>query len=250
MAKDKKGEIFIYGKHVLTEALLNYPEAISQVFLDHQNRGGDLEKEIKKTGLKIFDFSPKHKTIKEQESHQGVIAKLNIEKITKTYDEFIPNLKISNKTGLVLLDEIQDPHNVGAIIRSAVAFGISGILIPQHRQAPLTGTIVKVSSGMAFRLPLVKIGNINQTIRDLQDRGFWAYALTGGGNTSLPKTVFDRPSVFIFGNEAIGIRAKTEETTDFKLSIPMTQNCESLNVSNAAAVTLYAWNQQIKNQKN
>ena len=156
-------------------------------------------------------------------------------------DEFAKGLKINNNTALVLLDEIQDPHNVGAIIRSAAAFGISGVLIPEHNQAPITGAVVKVSAGMAFRIPLVAIGNINNTIRDLKKRGFWVYGLDGSSKKSISGESFDAPTIFILGNEAKGIRQKTRELCDALVSIPIDSKCESLNVAASAAVALYAW---------
>ena len=94
---------------------------------------------------------------------------------------------------------------------------------------------------MAFRVPLVSIGNINQTVRDLKDAGFTIYGLAGEGAESINKATFDSPSVFILGNEGEGIRQKTRELCDGLLSIPMNPKCESLNAAASAAVALYAW---------
>ena len=139
------------------------------------------------------------------------------------------------------MGELQDPHNVGAIIRSAAAFGVSGVLMPEHNQAPITGAVVKVSAGMAFRIPLVRIGNINTVIRDLKERGFWVYGLDGEAKTSIVDESFDAPTVFILGNESKGIREKTAELCDVMLSIPMHPQCESMNVASSTSVALYAW---------
>src|SRR3989344_206813 len=152
--------IYIYGKHALKEALLHKPKAVQKVFLSSQTHDEELFGLLKKAGIKPAELTGN--TLKkggaEDASHQGVIA-------------------LISAGALVLLDEIQDPHNVGAIIRSAAAFGIAGVLIPQHNQAPITGAVVKVSAGMAFRVPLVAIGNVNTTLRDLKEHGFWIYAL-------------------------------------------------------------------------
>ena len=91
-----------------------------------------------------------------------------------------------------LLGEIQDPQNVGAVIRSAAAFGVSGILIPDHNQAQVTGAVVKVSAGMAFRVPLVSIGNVNTVVRDLKERGFAVYGLAGEAKQIITKEAFER----------------------------------------------------------
>jgi 23S rRNA (guanosine2251-2'-O)-methyltransferase len=97
---------------------------------------------------------------------------------------------------------------------------------------------------MAFALPLVQVGNVNIALRDLKEKGFWVYGLTADGDTSLPNEQFTKPSVFVLGNEGRGIREKTEELCDFKLSIPIAPDCESLNASASAAVVLYAWRSQ------
>ncbi len=94
---------------------------------------------------------------------------------------------------------------------------------------------------MAFRVPLVTIGNVNDTLRDLKERGFWTYGLDGEAKQSITQEKFDAPTVFVFGNEENGIRQKTLELCDISLSIPMHPGCESLNVAASAAVALYAW---------
>ena len=143
-----------------------------------------------------------------------------------------------------MLDELQDPHNVGAIIRSAAAFGATGVLLPEHNQAPVTGTVIKTSAGMVFRIPLVKIGNVNQTLRLLKEKGYWVYGLAMDGSSNLQKTTFDTPVVFVIGNEGEGIRQKTLELCDIKITIPMNPRCESLNAAVAASVVLYEWSRE------
>jgi len=100
---------------------------------------------------------------------------------------------------------------------------------------------VKVSAGMAFRIPLVTVSNINNTIRDLKKKGFWIYGLEGESKNSMHDEKFDAPTAIILGNEAEGIREKTKELCDVLLSIPMNPSCESLNAAASAAVALYAW---------
>jgi len=235
--------IYIYGKHALKEALLHKPKAVQKVFLSSQTHDEELFGLLKKAGIKPAELTGN--TLKkggaEDASHQGVIALISAGALVKPYEEFVKTLSVKRETALVLLDEIQDPHNVGAIIRSAAAFGIAGVLIPQHNQAPITGAVVKVSAGMAFRVPLVAIGNVNTTLRDLKERGFWIYALAGEAEKSIGDEKFDAPAVFILGNESAGIREKTKETADILLKIPIDPRCESLNVAASAAVVFYAW---------
>ena len=176
--------------------------------------------------------------------HQAIVARVTLERHLLSYDEFLQGLQPTPATSLVLLNEIQDPHNVGAIIRSSAAFGVSGVLIPAHNQAPITGTVVKASAGTIFSVPLVAINNENQTILDLKKRGFWVYGLAGDGANELAKEKFDAPAVFVVGSEGEGMRAKTREHCDILLRVPMRKAVESLNASVSAAVVLSQWSTQ------
>jgi 23S rRNA (guanosine2251-2'-O)-methyltransferase len=238
----KDDKIYLYGKHALREALLAKPASVQKVFLD-TNAEGDKELLglLKQHGL---GFSPMKgesaAKVGSDAVHQGVIAVINVEKLYTSLDEV---LQLFNTTTpcFVLLDELHDPHNVGAIIRSAAAFGASAILMPEHNQSPITGTVIKTSAGMVFRIPIVKIGNVNQTVRLLKEKRMWSYGLVMDGDTTLKNAVFDTPTLLIVGNESNGIREKTLELCDIKLTIPMDPNCESLNASVAASVVLYEW---------
>jgi 23S rRNA (guanosine2251-2'-O)-methyltransferase len=179
--------------------------------------------------------------IEKNATHQGIIGRVSLRALVRPYKEFIETLEITPDTSVVVLGELQDPHNVGAVIRSAAAFGVSAVLIPEHNQAPVTGAVVKVSAGMAFRVPLVQIGNVNATLEDLKRRGFWIYGLEGEAKQSLVDEEFEKATALVLGNEGNGIRMKTLELCDIPLSIPMSPECESLNVAASAAVALYAW---------
>ena len=202
---------------------------------------------IKKAGITFSDLGKEKKDkrgINDSVAHQGIIGKISLDKLIRPYQEFIKDFKINNDTLILILGEIQDPHNVGAIIRSAVAFGASAILIPKHNQAPITSTVIKVSVGMAFQIPLVEVGNVNQIVRDLKDKGFWIYGLDEKADQNITDESFDQPTVFILGNEAKGIRQKTLELCDTLISIPINPKCESLNVAASTAVAIFAWSQQ------
>lgn len=245
----KDDKVYLYGKHALREALLAKPACIQKVFLD-QNAQDDAElmtllvqHAISVTAMKAQEGKQK---VGDDAVHQGVIAVLNIEKLYVPLDKMLATLETDTSPCIVLLDELQDPHNVGAIIRSAAAFGARAILLPEHNQSPVTGTVIKTSAGMAFRIPIVRIGNVNQTIRTLKERKFWVYGLVMEGDTALRNAVFDTPTLFVIGNESSGIREKTLELCDVELSIPMQPGCESLNASVAASVTLYERFRQVK----
>ncbi len=244
----KQEKIYIYGKHAVEEAVRNAPQVIQKVFLSARN-DKELIRILEKAKIPIGDLNGNDATggLDRGAKHQGVIGRLSLDRLVKPYSEFIKTLKPNPNTCLVLLGELQDPQNVGAIIRTAAAFGISGILIPEHNQAPITGAVVKVSAGMAFRVPLVSIGNVNSTLRDLKERGFWSYGMAGESKQSITTEVFESPTVFVLGNEGAGLRTETRKMCDVLLSIPMHKQCESLNVAASAAVALYAWSQRHPN---
>lgn len=237
--------IYVYGKHALREALMANPKSVERVYLVSRD-DAELLALIRTAGAPITIVTNKTfpRGMDPEANHQGVIGEVNTKEVVVSYDDFRAHLKVGPDTCLVLLNELQDPHNVGAIIRSAAAFGVAGILIPPHNQAPITGTVAKVSAGMTFRVPLVSIGNVNTTIEDLKKQGFWIYGLDEEGSTALHTESFATPTVFVLGNEARGIREKTKEHCDILLNIPMTPDCESLNVAASAAVVLYDWSRK------
>ena len=237
---------YIFGKHAVSEALGERPDVIKQVFLDLNFSDAKIIRQIEASGIipKLLNVNNPPRGISAKASHQGIVAGLIPEKLMVPYKEFIKNLKVDNDTSLLILGEVQDPHNVGAVIRSAAAFGLAGVLIPPHNQAPVTGTVIKVSAGMAFRIPVVSITNVNSVARDLQKKGFWVYGLEGEGDTTTVEEKFVKPSAFILGNEGSGLRQKTKELCDALISIPIHPRCESLNAAAATAVVLASWSAQ------
>ncbi len=234
---------YMFGKHAVSEALAQRPDVVKQIFLDVNFSDVKIMRQIESANIVPKLLNPKNppRGISANAAHQGIVAALLPEKLMVDYKDFINKLTITPDTALLILGEVQDPHNVGAVIRSAAAFGLSGVLIPPHNQAPVTGTVIKVSAGMAFRIPLVSISNVNSVARDLQKRGFWIYGLEGDGTVSTTTEEFPRPSAFILGNEGSGLREKTKELCDDLISIPIHPRCESLNAAAATAIVLSAW---------
>jgi 23S rRNA (guanosine2251-2'-O)-methyltransferase len=246
-SKPSRDKSYIYGKHALDEALRNAPRVIKKVFFAPEMDDRNLRDLVRSKNIPTAELKNREagRIVGEDTPHQGVIAIANLEKLMVDFDDFIEKIDISNDTMLVLLDELTDPQNVGAIIRSAAAFGAAGVLMPPHNQAPLTGSVVKASAGMVFRVPIVSIGNVNRTIEILRERYFFrAYALAMQGSKTVSEETYDTPSIFIVGNEGKGIRQKTFEHCDATLRIPMHPRCESLNASVSAAVALYAWSEK------
>lgn len=242
-------KIYIYGKHALREALAHAPHAVRRVFLSPDMDDAELRTLVRKNGIEAgaLRSGDAGNMVGRDTVHQGVVAIMNTGALLVPFDRFMKELTASGRraagadTMLVLLDELTDPHNVGAVIRSAAAFGASGVLIPSHNQAPVTGAVVKTSAGMVFRLPIVSIGNVNQAVDALKKEGFKTYGLVMNGDTALADEPFDAPALVIVGNEGEGIREKTLERCDVRLRIPMDARAESLNASVSAAVVLYQW---------
>lgn len=242
--------IFIYGKNAVLGALKNRPETVERVFLE---KGKDFEREFetevfsilntKKIAKEVFvpqDLSRELQTV----NHQGVLAKVKVNDLTVNFEYFIENLEIDPNTCLLILGELEDVQNVGSIIRTATALGVSGILVPEHNQAQINGTVVKVSAGTAFSIPLVKIGNVNNTIEKLKEKRFWIYGLDMFGEKSIYEENYTEPTVFVIGNEGDGIREKTKESCDMLLNIPISEKVESLNAAVSTAITLAEWRRQ------
>lgn len=243
MRRDRQ-KAYMYGKHSLEEALESAPQAIKKVFLSLDANDKALRNKLAKHAIPVNMLKSGREAdrmVGADTAHQGVIAIIDTDALLVDFKDFIKTLSPTPSTSLVLLDELTDPHNVGAIIRSAAAFGVSGVLIPVHNQAPITGAVVKSSVGMVFRIPLISIGNVNYAIDKLKDIGFWIYALAMEGQKTAEEEDFSKPSLFVVGNEGRGIRQKTFERCDTTLRIPMHSRCESLNASVSTAIVLHQW---------
>lgn len=172
-------------------------------------------------------------------SHQGVIAETGTapglgEKQLPDFLDALPGPAF-----LLILDGVQDPHNLGACLRSANAAGVDAVIIPRDRSAPLNATVRKVACGAAESLPVVRVTNLARTLRALRDAGIWVYGAAGEAETSLYEADFCGPLALVLGGEGRGLRRLTREHCDGLLSIPMAGAISSLNVSVAAGIFLF-----------
>jgi 23S rRNA (guanosine2251-2'-O)-methyltransferase len=169
--------------------------------------------------------------------HQGVVAFGAVQRYAELED-------VVARTGLqllVLLDGVEDPHNLGAIIRTAHAAGASAILIPDRRAAGLTDVVGKAAAGAIEHLPVVRVGNVTQTLEMLKKRGFWIYGLDERGTQLYSETDYAMPTVFVLGGEGQGLHQLVKKHCDVLVRIPMAGAISSLNVSVAAGIVLFEW---------
>ena len=171
--------------------------------------------------------------------HQGVIAMA----AARDYSTIQDILRRAEERGeaplLVLCDEITDPHNLGAIIRTAECAGAHGVVIPKRRNSGLTAVVSKASAGAVEYMPVARVNNLVNTIRELKARGVWIYGTAADGAASLYETDLTGPAAIVIGSEGSGIGRLVAEACDFMVSIPMKGSINSLNASNAAAILLY-----------
>jgi 23S rRNA (guanosine2251-2'-O)-methyltransferase len=142
---------------------------------------------------------------------------------------------------LVVLDGVEDPHNLGAIIRTALAAGADAVIIPERRAAGLTEAVAKVAAGALEHLPVIRAGNINRTLEQLKQRGFWVYGLDERGKRAYDQVDYVSPAVLVFGGEGKGLHQQVKQHCDEIVRIPMSGEIASLNVSVAAGIVLFEW---------
>ena len=171
--------------------------------------------------------------------HQGVIARYEAAKPTD--EKELPGLvEAANGKALVLvLDGVQDPHNLGACLRSAAAAGVTAVVIPKDKAAPINATVRKTSAGAADRIPVVSVTNLARTLRALQEMGVWIYGLDGSATQAIHAIDFTGNVALVMGGEGEGMRRLTREHCDGLVKIPMPGEMESLNVSVATGVALF-----------
>ena len=239
----KQNKVFTYGRHALSEALKYAPHAVTKVYLDNKQVDTKLRGQIDRLGIPVAKLSEgmARSDMKSGAAHQGIIGSISIPQLMVPFEKFLETLEVKPGVAVVLLDGVQDPHNVGAIIRSSAGLGASAVIMPERGNAAVTGAVLKVSSGMAFRITLVHAASAKYAALELKKKGFKLYALADEGARPINKEEFKEPAVFILGNEGSGIPEDIRKISDTVLSIPMDPRCESLNVAAAAAVALYAW---------
>jgi len=231
----------VYGLHAVTAALTRRPKAVFEVFLDPRRndpRARRVAEMAKAAGVKLREADAgRLDGFAKGGRHQGVAAFVEEVTLAASLNEVLDDL--ADPALLLVLDGVQDPHNLGACLRVADAMGVQAIVAPKDRATGLNATVHKVASGAAESVPFIPVTNLARTLRELKDKGIWVVGAVGGG----PRTLFDAklsgPLALVLGAEGEGLRRLTRETCDELISIPMLGQVESLNVSVAAGICLY-----------
>ncbi|SHF07390.1 23S rRNA (guanosine2251-2'-O)-methyltransferase [Thermoanaerobacter uzonensis DSM 18761] len=236
-----KEQDIIFGRNPVIEAIKSGKE-IEKIYVS-KTAGGNISKIInfaKEAGIVVSTTD--NDTLSKLaggRNHQGVVA------LSAVYQYFeVENLleyaeQKKEKPFLLILDEITDPHNLGAIIRSAEAFGVHGIIIPKRRAVGVNATVVKTSAGAVEYMRIAKVSNINNTIRDLKERGVWIVGTDVNAEKSFEELNYDFPVAFVIGNEGKGVSKLVLQNCDFIVKIPMKGKVNSLNASVAASILIY-----------
>ena len=235
-------EDFIWGKHSVLAALES-GRPINRIWCTSEIRSSEkffiLLKEIKNKGVLVEEVTwSRISQITRGAIHQGIALQVSYTK-TLTLKELISLSKVNKTTPvLICLDGITDPHNVGAIIRSAEAFGCSGLILPQRRSAGITGTVSKVAAGALENLPISRVINLNRSLQSLKDEGFLVVGLSEKAKDTIYKFKENVPLVIVIGSENKGISLITQKYCDYLMKIPLIGRTTSLNASVAAGICI------------
>lgn len=227
----------VYGVNPVAEAIrANYP--ILKIYVDEHFRDRERVLKIaKEKGIKVVKASKKKlRELSKTEKHQGIVALISpVEPVE--YGELLEKTVRENGY-LLFLDRIEDPHNLGAIFRSADAFKVTGIVLPKDRSATITETVVKASTGAVFYVPFSIVNSFSTALREFKEVGGWLIGLEAGGKP-LSSFSFPFPLGLVAGSEGKGISKSTMKLLDEVVEIEMGGHVNSLNVSNAVAIGLY-----------
>ena len=237
MEKEIEQQI-IYGRNAVSEALSSEKE-IGTIFVQRGASVGNIISAAKKRGVVVKDVSEeKLAAITGTQKHGGVAAEL----CACTYAELEDILEVSREKGtqpfIIIADEIADPHNLGAIIRTAEAAGADGVIIPKRRSASLNATVFKTSAGAAAWIKVARVSNLVDAIKTLKKHTLWVWGMEADGSP-FDKTDFKGGTAIVVGSEGFGLGRLVRESCDGVLSLPMNGKVNSLNASVSAGILMY-----------
>ena len=224
-----------WGKHAVTAALDNPGRKVLRAWATRDSAAFmNFPKDVAVTLADVADLG---RLVPHDAPHQGVV--IEVEPLEEIWlDDILQSA--GERSALLVLDQVTDPHNVGAILRSAAAFGAAGI-VTQDRHSPAeSGVVAKSASGALERVPWARVVNLARALEEIGEAGFWRIGLAGDAEISLAEALGPKRVALVLGAEATGLRPNSREHCDAMARLPITDEVESLNVSNAAAIALYA----------
>ena len=234
---------FIYGKNAIIEALESGTREFNRILISNTSRSDEKVEKIKELAKSqgvVFQFVGKEKLnqIAQEARHQGVIAQVSPVKYVDL-DDFIEE-NSDELTSVVILDGVEDSHNLGAIIRSCVCAGVKGIILPSRRGVLVNSTVEKTSAGAVNHISIIKVNSIVNAVQRLKEKNYWVIASDHHAEDNYYNIDYtDMNFALIMGAEHAGISKSLLKLSDFKVKIPMLTNFNSLNVSNATAIILF-----------
>jgi 23S rRNA (guanosine2251-2'-O)-methyltransferase len=229
--------LWLYGLHAVRAALANPARKVKRAVLTSRAAEEIGPRLLGRVRQEIADGDAVSRLLPAGAVHQG--AALQCEPLPKRDLDELLDIPSARRRIVVILDQISDPQNTGAILRTAAAFGAAAVIVQDRHSPPETGTLAKAASGALDTLPYIHVVNIARALEQLGERGFWRVALAGDGDGALKDTLPPGDVALVLGSEGSGIRRLVRERCDAAASIPIDHNMESLNVSNAASVALY-----------
>jgi 23S rRNA (guanosine2251-2'-O)-methyltransferase len=231
----------IIGFHAVTSRLRQRPETVSEIYVDAgrtDGRAKDLRELAKRHEVRVIPVDTKRLDgMSGGSRHQGVVAQAQPLDMPQFIEDVLEGLE--EPPLLLILDGVQDPHNLGACLRVADGAGAHAVIAPKDRSVGLTTAAIKVASGAAESVPYIMVTNLARTMRDLKDRNIWLTGADDSAEQSIFKAKLDGAVGLVLGAEGEGLRRLTKESCDHLVSIPMLGSVESLNVSVASGVCLY-----------
>ncbi len=233
----------LFGIHAVQAALEYSPQKIQRVWVDGQRQDARLKQVIDElAGLGIIPEKTDRKKLDRMadgKNHQGIVAAVELPPM-RSEDQLKHDVEALTETPFYLvLDQVQDPHNLGACLRTADAVGVHGIIVTKDNAAGITPTVCKVASGAAETVPVYQVTNLARTLRWLKEQNIWIMGAAGEAEQTVYDMQLDMPLAIVMGTEGSGMRHLTRQHCDFLVKIPMVGQVESLNVSVAAGVLMY-----------
>ena len=226
----------VYGKNPVIEGI--NAKKVLKVFLVTNFNDQKILNLIKENKISCVTVPPNEmERMSEGGVHQGVAAELKPYQ-TVSLEEIIFKARKKEKKIIVMLDNINDPHNLGAILRSADVFEASGIILPKHNSVSLNATVAKTSAGAINYVPVAVVNNLNQAIKTLKDEGYWVVSTDGSATISYSSIKYDFPVVVVIGSEGKGVSSLVLKNSDYVVKIPQFGHVNSLNASVAAGILL------------